>query len=186
MPWVGGELARAALQNGREAYGIELIRQYAGHLRRTGGAQVWYFPDGTPGFRTTNEVNYAGWGMAQWVQALVEGLGGVRDEEAVLREVSVSPRWAATPLRQARVTFRYAASDGYFAYEWKRTAEGMRVDYTGSGVGAHFRVLLPDGSSAKSLRLEGKDSKIEQEKVGPSSYVVFDAGMPRGSVVIGL
>ena len=59
MPWVGGELARAALQNEREAYGVALIRQYATHLRETGGAQVWYWPDGTPGHRTTNEVNYA-------------------------------------------------------------------------------------------------------------------------------
>jgi len=62
MPWVGGELARAALQNGREAYGVELLRHYYAHVQKTGGAQVWYWPDGTPGFRTTNEVRYAGWG----------------------------------------------------------------------------------------------------------------------------
>ncbi|MGB9612417.1 MAG: hypothetical protein ACPL7M_15700, partial [Bryobacteraceae bacterium] len=64
MPWVGGELARAAFWFGRERWGVELLRQWARHLRETGGAQVWYWPDGTPGFRTTNEVRYAGWGMA--------------------------------------------------------------------------------------------------------------------------
>jgi len=71
MPWVGGELSRAALQNRRERYGVELIRQYAAHLRETGGAMTWYWPDGTPGHRAANEVNYSGWGMA--------GVGGGTD-----------------------------------------------------------------------------------------------------------
>jgi len=186
MPWVGGELCRAALQNGREEYGVELMRQYAGHLRRTGGAQVWYFPDGTPGFRTTNEVNYAGWGMGQWVQALTEGLGGIRDESSVMRQVEVSPRWAATPLRRARVTFRYAASSGYFSYEWKRNPQGITIDYAGSGEIAHFRVLLPGGEVAKSVMVDGKPAASTIESVGESRYLLFQVPAAGGSLIITL
>ena len=186
MPWVGGELCRAALQNGRELYGVELLRQYAGHLRRSGGAQVWYFTDGTPGFRTNNEVNYAGWGMAQWVEALLEGLGGVRDESAVLRNVEVSPRWAATPLRHARVTYRYAASEGYFSYDWARSAQSIRLDYSGSGESAAFRVLLPQQATARTVTVDGKAHDFKVEEVGPSRYVIFSAPAARGDVVVGI
>ncbi len=186
MPWVGGELARAALQNGREEYGVELIRQYADHLRRTGGAQVWYFPDGTPGFRTTNEVNYAGWGMAQWVEALLEGLGGVKDLSAVLRQAEISPRWAATPLRQARVTYRYAASDGYFSYEWRRTAQGIEMDYSGAGEKATMRILLPPGATVRAVTLDGKTVPHVMDAAGPSRYVVVEAPGARGRLVVSL
>jgi hypothetical protein len=186
MPWVGGELCRAALQNGRETYGVELLRQYSAHLRRTGGAQVWYFPDGTPGFRTTNEVNYAGWGMAQWVQSLVEGLGGIRDQSAVLQDVEVSPRWAATPLHHARVTYRYAASAGYFTYDWTRTETALQLQYSGSGQAAEFRLLLPEKSAPKTLTLDGKPADFTLEEVGPSHYLRFSAPAARGVAVVTL
>ncbi|HEY3839662.1 MAG TPA: hypothetical protein VGL72_23990 [Bryobacteraceae bacterium] len=184
MPWVGGELCRAAFQNGRETYGVELLRQYAAHLRKTGGAHVWYFPDGTPGFRTTNEVNYAGWGMAQWVQALEEGLAGIRDESSIMRRVEVSPRWAATPLRHARATYRYAASDGYFTYDWNRTPTGLRIDYSGSGDTAEFRILLPANVSPKILTLDGKRQDFHLEEVGPSRYLLFSSPAARGVAAI--
>ena len=186
MPWVGGELCRGAFQNGREAYGVELLRQYAAHLRRTGGAQVWYWPDGTPGFRTTNEVNYAGWGMGQWVQALLEGLGGIRDQASLMREVDVSPRWAATPARQARVTFRYAASDGYFSYVWRRSVREITLEFAGSGEEARVRILLPAGEKARAVVLNGKPAPLAVEQVAGSDYVVVTAPALRGRVAIRL
>jgi len=186
MPWVGGELCRGAFQSGREAYGVELLRQYAAFLRKNGGAQVWYWPDGTPGFRTTNEVAYAGWGMAQWVQALVEGLGGIRDQDSVLRDVEVSPRWAITDARRARVTFRYAASDGYFSYVWTRDAGGIGIDYSGSGENARLRVLLPPGAKPSAVTVGGRPSRFDIETAGPSNYVTVDVPASRGSVLIRL
>lgn len=186
MPWVGGELCRGAFQNGREMYGVELLRQYAAHLRKTGGAQVWYWPDGTPGFRTTNEVNYAGWGMGQWAQALLEGLGGIRDQASLLREVEVSPRWAATPARQARVTFRYAASDGYFTYVWARLAREIKVDFSGSGDKARVRVLLPAGAKPQAVTVDGKPSQFNVEQVAGSDYVVITTTALRGIISIKL
>jgi hypothetical protein len=184
MPWVGGELCRAALRNGREEYGLELLRQYSDHLRRTGGAHVWYFTDGTPGFRTTNEVNYAGWGMAQWVEALLEGLAGVRDDSAVLGRVEVSPRWAIAPLSHARVTVRYAASAGYFTYDWTRNGQSVRLKWSGSGEQADFRILLPQGGQAQSVAIDGKPAETRTEEVGPSRYLLLTAPAARGSIAV--
>jgi hypothetical protein len=178
MPWVGGELCRAAFRYGRESYGVELLRQFADHLRRTGGAQVWYWPDGTPGFRTTNEVRYAGWGLAQWVDALMEGLAGFRDEKGQLRGLEVSPRWAATPVREVRAVTRFAAVNDYFAYRMKidRAAKTIEIAHTGSTSDAGFRILCPEGWKPVSLTLNGAAAELRTESSGPSRYAVFRAG----------
>jgi hypothetical protein len=177
MPWVGGELCRAAFLFGRETYGVELLRQYTAHLRRIGGAQVWYWPNGTPGFRTTNEVPYAGWGMAQWVDALVNGLAGVRDLDAKMRKVEIAPRWAATGDTRVRAVARYAASDGYAAYRMTldRAAKRLDIEFTGSGESAEFRVLLPEGRRARSVTAVGQAVAFAHPEMDSSRYVTFSA-----------
>lgn len=155
MPWVGGELCRAAFWFEREKWGVELLRQYARHLRQTGGAQVWYWPDGTPGFRTTNEVRYAGWGMAQWVEALMEGLAGIRILSPRMEKVSVSPRWAAAGIRDARVTFHLPASDAYLSYIWRHDADGITLEYASSAAEVEFEILLPEDLPVTAVTLNG-------------------------------
>jgi hypothetical protein len=174
MPWVGGELCRAAFWFGREPWGVELLRQYARHLRETGGAQVWYWPDGTPGFRTTNEVPYAGWGMAQWVEALMEGLAGVRMAAPRMEEVEVSPRWPAAGIAQAQTTVHLAASDAYFSYRWRLDASGIAIEYSGSGSRVRFRVLLPRGFRVKEVLVDGKPAPHGIEPADRSRYAVFE------------
>lgn len=176
MPWVGGELCRAAFLHGREKYGVELLRQYADHLRRTGGAQVWYWPDGTPGFRTTNEVAYAGWGMAEWVNALMEGLAGIRDDEGEFRKVTVAPRWPAAGVKEARATARYAPSEGYFAYRVKYGEREIGLEYSGSGEGVEVRVLLPEGWRPGKASVDGKTAAVRLEKEDGSVYAVVAPG----------
>ncbi len=178
MPWVGGELCRAAFLFGRESYGVELMRQFADHVRRTGGAQVWYWPDGTPGFRTTNEVRYAGWGLAQWVDALVEGLAGFHDDLGQFRGLTVSPRWTATPVSEVRAVVRYAAAGNYFAYRMKidRAARTIEITHTGSTPEAEFRVLCPDSWKPASLTLDGAAAQVHAETAGTSRYAVYRTG----------
>jgi hypothetical protein len=178
MPWVGGELCRAAFGFGREKWGVELLRQYARHLRETGGAQVWYWPDGTPGFRTTNEVRYAGWGMAQWVEALMEGLAGVRLLAPRMEEVSVAPRWPAAGVRQARVTMHLAASDAFFSYIWRHEPGAIWVEYAGSGKPAEFRILLPEGFTVRDVELDGARTTYRMAQAGGSRYVIVEGLRP--------
>ena len=177
MPWVGGELCRAAFCFGRESYGVELLRQYADHLRRTGGAQVWYWPNGEPGFRTTNEVNYPGWGMAEWVNALLEGLAGIHDASGQMRHVQIAPRWAATPVRQVRVTTRYAVANTYVAYRMQTdtSSRTITLTVTGSGHDAEFQVLLPAGWRPRSggVTWNGKTIEFSVVQADASSYVRF-------------
>jgi hypothetical protein len=174
MPWVGGELCRACFQHGREAEGLMLLRGYFEHLRRTDGeVHVWYWPDGEAGFRTTNEVPYTGWGMAQWWQALLEGLAGVRALTPAMDVVEVAPRWAATDERQARVTWHHPSSDAYLAYRWGRDdREGViTLEFAGSGSEARFHLLCPEGWTPQTVQGPGGPCEWAQVSVGRSAYV---------------
>jgi hypothetical protein len=174
MPWVGGELCLAAFSFGRESYGVELLRQYAEHLRRTGGAQVWYWPDGEPGFRTTNEVPYAGWGMANWVGALIEGLAGIRPGLAAqLRRVQVSPCWLAAGVHAASATVRFAASKAYFAYQFTcdPAHRSLSLLYCGSGQSAELRLLLPADFRTAQVECNGAAIAWREEAVEASRYL---------------
>lgn len=190
MPWVGGELCRAAFQCGRERYAVQLLRQYADHLRRTGGAQVWYWPDGRPGFRTTNEVRYAGWGMAQWTAALVEGLAGVVDTANSLQRVQVSPRWAAAAVEQARVVVAYAASGACFAYTQHIDSSARRItlEWSGSGETVDFHLLLGADWKCAALTIDGQAQPCKVVVEDHSVYVDFSgpaAGVHQAELVCG-
>jgi hypothetical protein len=144
---------------------------------------VWYWPDGTPGFRTPNEVPHTGWGMAQWLGALVEGLAGVRELEPGMAAVEVSPRWAAAGVDEAEVSVRPAAAGGYFSYRAKldRRDRLVTIAFTGSGVRAHFRLLLPQGWMPDSLFIDGARGEAKAVTVGPSVYACFDAAVAGAS-----
>lgn len=177
MPWVGGELARGALQNGRENFGVAMLRLWAAHLREYGGGQVWYWPDGQPGFRTTNEVNYAGWGMSEWVNALFEGLAGIRDEDSLYRQVTTNPRWAAAGVRKAHVRMRYAASKGYFAYHYIQQDHSIHITFTGSGEKTAFHILLPEGSKATSVKVNNQAVDFHITAEDESQYLDFEGNI---------
>ncbi len=175
MPWVGGELCRAAFLFGREDYAVELLRQYADHLRRTGGAHVWYWPNGEPGFRTNSEVPYASWGMAEWLNALVEGLAGLQDLSGQMRHMQVAPRWAVTPLDKLRATVRYAVSSDYFSYRMRidRPAATISLEYCGSGQSADFQVLLPAEWRPETVSVNGQPVSFGVMQMDASTYVTF-------------
>ncbi len=170
MPWVGGELCRAAFRFGREKYGVELMRQYVDHLRRTGGAHVWYWPDGEPGFRTTNEVPYAGWGMAQWVEALFEGLAGVEDRSCLMEQVRLNPQWFACGVKSVLVRTRYAPSRGYFAYRMttKKKPRSVVLDYSGSGRSVAFQIPVPDDWTPKTVTVNGESVEFSLSPDSPN------------------
>jgi hypothetical protein len=179
MPWVGGELCRAAFACGREGYGVALLRQYLDHLARTGGAQVWYWPNGMPGFRTQNEVPYAGWGMAEWLNAALEGLAGVRDDEGLMRSVTLSPRWPWADVSAARVQVRYAASKACVAYAFRLCEDESRIELTctGSGRQARVRIPLPDDWPGVAVGVDGKDVESALEVEDASRYACFTVSL---------
>ncbi len=175
MPWVGGELCRAAFWFGRESYGVELLRNYMALFRIKNGVNTWYWTNGEPGFRTTNEVPFPPWGLAEWVQALIEGLAGVCDEQAQLRAVIASPRWTAAGVNHVRVIVRYAASKAYFAYrlEVDESAHTIKLSCAGSGEEVVFSILIPDAWNVISVSRGSSPVNYWNDREDVSRYVCF-------------
>ena len=70
MPLVGGELAKAALENGFEEYGVSILNQYYTMISVKGESYLWYFPDGRHSTTETSTSPDAmptdGWGIRRY------------------------------------------------------------------------------------------------------------------------
>lgn len=185
MPLVGGELARGAFRFGAENYGFDLIQRYAALLELTGKSYLWYYPDGRAGISGPDTLATDGWGASAMLGALIEGAGGIEDLSSRYQQVLISPRWSANPnIQNARVVARYAASNGYVAYQWQRSAHGLTLVATGSWEQARIRILVPDRVGAIQLTLNGTAQPAVEEWVGNSRYITVRATGGAATVVV--
>lgn len=178
MPLVGGELARGALTHGYEGYGLDILQRYYSLIEGTGGSYLWYHPIGLPGISGPDSLSTDGWGSSAMLAALIEGVAGVRDEAAQFRTATIAPRWsAADDVRQASVTIRYGASDGYVTYRWNRSANGLDIVWTGSSERIKLQLLLPpDAPTAITTTVNGQPSAAKTITVNGSRYVTLEVG----------
>jgi len=175
MPLVGGELARAALEHGREAYGVAQLLRYE-ELTRGNETYLWYFPDGRPSSIETSTSPDAsptdGWGSSAMLYALLEGLAGVVDASSLFRHVRLSPRWAAAGCDDAALGVSYAASGAGFSYEYAHDASARRIALVIRGRSdVSLHLLLPPGARARALRVQGKSVPATNVRVEESPYV---------------
>jgi hypothetical protein len=172
---VGGELARAAFEHGMEDYGVDILRRYYRMVSESHETCFAYFasdPKVSAGHHPGN-----GWGAAVMIHALVEGLAGIQDEASLHREVRVSPRWMAAGVQQAQCCARYAASNTYFAYNYRHdpATREIVIAVAGSGANARFHVLLPHGAVPRQVTCGGKRADCKSVVVEKSPYVDFSA-----------
>ncbi|MCP4725384.1 MAG: hypothetical protein GY863_10130 [bacterium] len=178
MPLVGGELAKAALDNGFEEYGVDILNRYYKMISEKGETYLWYFPDGTPASVETSTSPDAqptdGWGSSAMAYALVEGLAGVEDKFKLFRKVKLSPRWLAAGVREAEVQVRYNASDTPFKYNFSVTEEEIDLNIKCRESHIHFHVLLPEGTRAQYVMVGEKYLEYSNLTVEKSRYVDFE------------
>ena len=186
MPLVGGELARGAFRVGAERYGFDILSRYRFLIGDADASYLWYYPAGNPGKSGPETLPSDGWGASAMLAALLEGAAGIEDQGARYQDVHLSPRWpAADDVSVARVVARYAASDGYIAYRWRRAAGGLTLDFTGSGTRATLRLLLPAAISKVALvTLDGQPQRVKIEQVFGSRYVVVQAEQSSGRLEV--
>jgi hypothetical protein len=180
MPLVGGELARAAFDHGREEYGVKQLLRYE-ELTKGNETYLWYFPDGRPSSIETSTSPDAsptdGWGSTAMLYALMEGLAGVVDASSLYRDVRLSPRWAAAGCDDVSVSVSYAASGAGLGYRYEHD-EAKKVILLGVSGRANLdlHLLLPAGSRPSSLRVNGRAVRFAEVNVEESVYV--DARFP--------
>jgi hypothetical protein len=186
MPLVGGELARGAFGVGAERYGFDILARYRFLIGDTNASYLWYYPAGNPGKSGPETLPSDGWGASAMLAALIEGAAGIEDQDTRYQNVRLSPRWPATAnVSTALVVARYAASDGYVAYRWRRMASGLTLDFTGSGSRVTLRLLLPEAISRVALvTLDGRRQPIKLDQVFGSRYVVVQAEQGSGRLEV--
>ncbi|MFO7168247.1 MAG: hypothetical protein DIU80_009515 [Chloroflexota bacterium] len=186
MPLVGGELARGAFRYGAARYAFEILHRYYFLVSTTGASYLWYYPAGNPGISGEHTLPTDGWGASAMLGALIEGAAGIEDRSARYADARLSPRWSHTPdVHQARVVARYAASDGYVAYVWRREERGLRLEFTGSGERAKVRLLLPDEApEAVRMEVDGQEAPHEIEREGASRYATTTVEAGSGTVEV--
>ncbi|MBW3544656.1 MAG: hypothetical protein KY428_03495 [Bacteroidetes bacterium] len=173
LPLVGGELAKAAFQNGQEAYGVELLqrlnkimdmndRSLPGCVNRDGSAQSEDVPKE--------------WGQAAFVSALVEGLAGVVDKDIQFRQVEISPRWLFAGVDKVSVSVGYGGDGQQVSYEYSYQKAKKTIQLKTMGKFNRYRMRIPLPANAKRAEatLNGHSAGVTLEKVHTTLYAVVD------------
>ena len=154
MPLVGGELARAAFENGFEKYGVKILKQYYDLISQKGETYLWYFPDGTHSSIETSTSPEAtptdGWGSGAMLYAFVEGLVGVRDKLKKFKNIRLSPGWEAAGIKEAEAEIDYPASGAYVKYKYLYSGNSLRLEVEGSPEYIELELYLPVDRKAVS------------------------------------
>jgi len=180
FPWVGGELCRAAFQHGKEKLAYRLLTDYHRVIQRDNGAVfTWYDLEGNAAINAPHhQTNYDPWGYSPWTQALVEELAGIKSKGKLLQEVECCPRWPVTKTKAVTAIAQFPASETYFAYEYRRSRDRIRLHFTGTGRHVTFRVLLPSRwEGCSGVTIDHEPVGHELQNVEKSAYVVINANI---------
>jgi hypothetical protein len=159
MPLAGGELAKAALENGFEEYGIGILNKYYKMISEKGETYLWYFPDGTHSTIETSTSPDAtptdGWGSSAMLDALIEGLEGVHDPMKEFKHIRLTPRWEAAEVKEAEVRIKYPSSSAFVKYMYLSSAESVTLEIEGSSEIIDFELHLPKNKKPASSNVKG-------------------------------
>ena len=170
--FTAGELAKAALENGYEAYGWDILVRVKEMAARDG--TLYFLYDRTTATSINAALGPSAWGAASVLSAFDEALAGVRDVGVRYDAIRFSPRWPVTGLDEVRYFTGYEAVDAVVDVRYVRRANGLRylVRAPAKALAAH--ILLPSGAAAREVWLNGAPRAFETTAVGDSRYVDFE------------
>ena len=170
--FTAGELAKAALENGYEAYGWDILVRVKEMAARDG--TLYFLYDRTTATSINAALGPSAWGAASVLSAFDEALAGVRDVGVRYDAIRFSPRWPVTGIDEVRYFTGYEAADAVVDVRYVRRANGLRylVRAPAKALAAH--ILLPSGAAAREVWLNGAPRAFETTAVGDSRYVDFE------------
>jgi hypothetical protein len=95
----------------------------------------------------------------------------VKDTGVAFNRALLSPRWTAAGEKEAKVTVKYPASDGYLSYRYLLRGNTLKLDYTGSLDHSELEVMLPAGREVGGVRINGTDVKYQISERGSARYL---------------
>ncbi len=178
---VGGELAKAAFNHGRESYAVDILRRYHEIVRKDGEVRFMFWPDGRP-----FGGGPVGWCGAAFVSAMMEGLAGIEDMSTGFRKVRLSPRWASAGVDSAYIVARYPASDAWFGCDYQASDAGIEIECSGTGKALAIRMLMPEQANTMTVFWNGQPIQFEIETIEQSRYLCTAPPSPTGRLEVSL
>lgn len=181
MPLVGGELARAYLENGFEQAGIATLKQYHALIAEKGETYLWYFPDGSASSIESSTSPDAmptdGWGSSAMLYGFLEGLVGIQDQGRLMDCLRLTPRWAADGVTSAEARVGYEASGTSTGYAYSENSDNITLSLEtlrqepATPIKINLSMLLPEGACVAAV--DGPEGPLEftESMVGNSAYV---------------
>lgn len=187
MPLVGGELARAYLENGMESAGVRTLRQYSSMIAEKNETFLWYFPDGEPSSIDKSTSPDAqptdGWGSSSMLYGAVEGLAGVQDRGRLFSHWTLCPRWHFAGVREAEVGVGYAASNTGVRYSYQETDTGIRVEVEAPDSTLTLALPVPADAASPVLQAGGADVEAAPVQMGDSHYLRATIPLQGGATI---
>ncbi|MBA4408361.1 MAG: hypothetical protein Q8S54_14025 [Bacteroidota bacterium] len=169
LPLVGGELTKAAFQNGYEKYAVEQLKVLQQIMNKNDGKLPGCVnADGT----AQKEAIPSEWGQAAFVSALVEGLAGVVDKSILFQEVEISPRWYFAGVNQTSVNVGYGSDGNQVRYDYTFSPKSNQVRITTEGKFNRFslRVPIPEKLKSAIATINGRKVPVVIDLVNQSRY----------------
>ena len=166
-PFTAGELAKAAFQNGYEAYGWDIICRFMTLVERDGCTYFLYDTDSKP----QPQGGPSSWGAAALISAVDEGLAGITDLGVNYDELSFSPRFPVTHYTELRYLTGYEVSRALVDVRYVLTDLGLRYDLLSPAKRIYAHILLPQGKVCKTLLLNGSETPFTTSAIGDSHYL---------------
>jgi hypothetical protein len=107
------------------------------------------------------------------IQALFEGMAGIKDKGAAFSRTALTPRWESAHVHSAEITVRYPASRGYCSYKYSAEDHKLLLEFTGSAEGFEVEILQPLKRQIQSVKLDGRSIETKRRKIGASTYVIL-------------
>ncbi len=183
LPLVGGELTKAAFQNGKEEYAVEQLKQLEILLNKNNRKLPGCLnSDGTPQADAIPAV----WGQAAFVSALVEGLAGVVDKGIMFSDVEISPRWYFAGVEKTTVDVGYNGDGNQVNYQYSYNKAANQVEMLTNGKFSRVTVRVPFPASAKSASatINGQKAAVTIDKVNNSRYAVISGKQSKNKIIV--
>lgn len=169
-PFTAGELAKAALNNGYESYGWDIITRFMKMVERDKTIVFLYDPDGTP----QPDRGPSAWGAAAFISAVDEGLAGIIDDGVRYDEMTFAPKFPVTHYTELRYLTGYEVNGTKVDVHYILTDEGMRYSVESPAKKIHAHILMPFNQTCEKVLLNGQIHNYKTSTIGESVYIDFD------------
>lgn len=176
--FTAGELARAAFNNGHEAYGWDILSRLRKLVERDGDLYFLYH-------RTTGENEGggpSGWGAAAIIEAIDEGLAGMVDSGVCYDTMYFAPKWAVTGLKKVKYATGYEESHTFTESVYLEEEDRITIYLGCPSTHVDCHVLLPEGKQIEKVLVDGVAVEFSESIIRASHYADF--GLDRDPGVV--